>query len=64
MAILENDAFRFTATELHAAYAFWQDFFRYEFTYEIENSIEFNVRKSLKAFIDNAIVVEIYDWID
>jgi glycerol-3-phosphate O-acyltransferase len=57
MAILEKDAFRFSASELHTGYAFWQDFFKYEFAYDTENTPEFNVRKSIKAFIDNAIVV-------
>ncbi|CAB1080802.1 Glycerol-3-phosphate acyltransferase (EC [Olavius algarvensis Delta 1 endosymbiont] len=57
MAILEMDAFRFSASDLHAGYEFWQDFFKYEFAYDVENRPEFNVRKSIKIFIDNAVVV-------
>jgi glycerol-3-phosphate O-acyltransferase len=57
MAILEKDAFRFSASELHTGYEFWQDFFKYEFAYDVENRPEFNVRKSIKTFIDNAVVV-------
>ncbi|CAB1060244.1 Glycerol-3-phosphate acyltransferase (EC [Olavius sp. associated proteobacterium Delta 1] len=57
MAILEKDAFRFSASELHTGFEFWQDFFKYEFAYDVENRPEYNVRKSIKAFIDNAVVV-------
>jgi len=57
MAILEKDAFRFSASELHSGFEFWQDFFKYEFAYDVEYRPEYNVRKSLKAFIDNSVVV-------
>jgi len=57
MAILEKDVFRFSASELHSGFEFWQDFFKYEFAYDVENRPEYNVRKSIKAFIDNAVVV-------
>jgi len=57
MAILELDAFRFSAADLHGGYEFWQDFFKYEFANDVENRPEFNVRKSIKAFIDNAVVI-------
>jgi glycerol-3-phosphate O-acyltransferase len=56
MAILEQNAFRFSASDLHAGYAFWQDFFAYEFAYDVDSSPEYNVRKSIKAFIDSGIV--------
>ena len=57
MAILQLDKFRFSSAELHPGYAFWQDFFKYEFAYNAANTPEFSVRKSIKVFIDNAIVV-------
>jgi glycerol-3-phosphate O-acyltransferase len=57
MAILEKDTFRFSASELHAGFEFWQEFFKYEFALDVENRLEFSVRKSIKAFIDNGIVV-------
>ena len=57
MAILDKDTFRFSATDLHTGFEFWQDFFKYEFAYDVENRPEFSVRKSIKAFIDNAVVV-------
>jgi glycerol-3-phosphate O-acyltransferase len=57
MAILEKDSFRFSAAEILANYEFWQDFFKLEFAFDVENRPEFNIRKSIKAFIDNAVVV-------
>ena len=56
-AILENDTFRFSTPDLHARYAFWQDFFKYEFAYDVDQIPEFYVRKCIKAFIDDAIVI-------
>ena len=57
MAILQKDTFRFSAPELHDGYAFWQSFFKYEFAYDVDTSPGFNVRKTIKAFIDDAIVI-------
>jgi glycerol-3-phosphate O-acyltransferase len=57
MAILQKDTFRFSAPELHAGYAFWQDFFKYEFAYDVDSSPGFNIRKTIKAFIDDAVVI-------
>ena len=56
-AILEMDAFQFSAPELHNRYRFLQDFFKYEFAYDNSKSAEHLVRKSLKAFIDDAILM-------
>jgi glycerol-3-phosphate O-acyltransferase len=57
MAIMEKDTFRFTAANLHNGYAFWQEFFKYEFAYDVDHRPEFFVRKSIKAFIDDGIVL-------
>ena len=57
MAVLGQNTFRFSSSDLHSAYAFWQDFFGYEFAHDIDSGPEFNVRKSIKAFIDNGLVV-------
>ncbi len=57
MAILEKNAFRFNSAEIRVGYAFWQSFFKYEFVYDSENTPEFNVRKNIKIFIDNGLVV-------
>ena len=57
LAILEKDAFQFSASDLHSHYKFLQNFFKFEFAYDIDKSSEFYVRKSIKAFIDEAILM-------
>ncbi len=57
LAILERDAFQFSASDLHASYTLLQDLFKYEFTFNRERPSEFFVRKTLKAFIDDAILM-------
>jgi glycerol-3-phosphate O-acyltransferase len=57
MTILERDSFRFSASDLHAGYGFWQSFFKYEFAYDVDIPSEFHVRKSIKAFIDEGMVI-------
>jgi glycerol-3-phosphate O-acyltransferase len=56
-AILKNDAFQFSATDLHATYKFLTEFFENEFIFDYEQSIEYVVRKNIKAFIDDAIIM-------
>jgi len=56
MAILKRDAFQFSSVDLHADYAFLQDLFKYEFAYDVDNTSEYNVRKCIKAFIDDAVL--------
>ncbi len=57
LAILEKDAFQFSASDLHANYRFLQNLFKFEFAYDVDKSPEFYVRKSIKAFIDDAILM-------
>ncbi|MFC1828522.1 1-acyl-sn-glycerol-3-phosphate acyltransferase [Thermodesulfobacteriota bacterium] len=57
LAILEKDAFQFSTSDLHATYTFLQDFFKYEFAYDIQKTPEYHVRKNIKAFIDDAIIM-------
>jgi glycerol-3-phosphate O-acyltransferase len=56
-AILEKDAFQFSATDLHDRYRFLQNFFKYEFAYDIKKPAEYIVRKNLKCLIDDAILM-------
>ena len=56
MTILQKDTFRFSASDLHDGYAFWQRFFKYEFAYDVDSSPGFNVRKTIKTFIDDGTV--------
>jgi glycerol-3-phosphate O-acyltransferase len=57
LSILSYDAFQFSASALHSDYEFLQDFFKYEFAYDVERTPSFMVRKTLKAFIDDAILM-------
>lgn len=57
IAILSYDAFQFSASVLHADYNFLQDFFKYEFAYDADKTPEYMVRKTLKAFMDDAILM-------
>ncbi|MBN1840923.1 MAG: 1-acyl-sn-glycerol-3-phosphate acyltransferase [Deltaproteobacteria bacterium] len=57
LAILSYDAFQFSASALHSDYNFLQEFFKYEFAYDVEKTPEYMVRKTLKAFIDDAILM-------
>ncbi len=57
LAILKYDAFQFISTDLHLNYRYLQDLFKYEFAYDIEKPAEFYVRKSIKAFIDDAVLI-------
>ncbi len=55
--ILKMDAFQFSASDLHSGYAFIQEFFKNEFAYDINLTPEYFVRKSIKTFIDDAMLV-------
>ncbi len=57
LEILNIESFQFQASELHSGYAFQQNFFKYEFAYNIDNTPEYFVRKNIKTFIDDAILV-------
>ena len=57
LAILSYDAFQFSASALQSDYNFLQNFFKYEFDYDVEKTSEYMVRKALKAFIDDAILM-------
>ena len=55
--ILTLDAFQFSATDLHGGYKFLQDFFKLEFIGDVDKPPEFFIRKTIKAFIDDAILM-------
>ena len=57
LAILKKDAFQFSATDLHNEYAFFQDFFKYEFAFDVERPAVQYVRKTVKSFIDDAMLM-------
>jgi glycerol-3-phosphate O-acyltransferase len=57
LSVLKNDSFQFSASEIYGNYFFIQELFQKEFLHDINRSSEFLVRKSLKAFIDEAAIV-------
>jgi glycerol-3-phosphate O-acyltransferase len=57
LAILEKDAFQFSAADLHDRYRFLRHLFKYEFAYDVQRPGEYFVRKTVKSFIDDAILM-------
>lgn len=57
MSILALDAFQFQASALHAHYAFLKEFFSLEFVFDPDDTVEIAVRKNIKAFIDDAVLM-------
>lgn len=57
LAILKKDAFQFNAAELHNEYHFFQDFFKYEFAFDLDRPPVHYVRKTIKSFIDDAMLM-------
>ena len=57
LLIREKDAFQFSTANLHAHYTFLQDLFINEFTPDPERPPAFLVRKTIKTFIDDAIII-------
>jgi glycerol-3-phosphate O-acyltransferase len=57
ISILEKDAFQFSASDLHSGYAFLQELFKNEFASDLDRTPEYQVRKNIKAFIDDAILM-------
>ena len=57
LAILKADAFQFSSIDIHVSYKFLQEFFENEFIFDPDQPVEYLVRKNLKAFIDDAIIM-------
>ncbi len=57
LLIRAKDAFQFSAANLHENYTFLQDLFINEFTPDPDRPPAFLVRKTVKAFIDDAIII-------
>ena len=57
LAILEKDAFQFSASDLQEVYMFLQDFFKYEFAFDVDKANDYYLRKTIKSFIDDAIII-------
>ncbi len=57
LSILIKDAFQFSSADLHDRYDSLRNFFKYEFAFDSDRSAASHVRKTLKAFIDDAILM-------
>lgn len=57
LAILDAEAFQLSTVTLHQTYLFLQDLFSYEFAPDTAHNPEYIVRKNIKAFIDEAILI-------
>jgi glycerol-3-phosphate O-acyltransferase len=57
LAILGKDAFQFSASDLHSGYKFLQDFFQNEFALDVDKTPEHYIRKTIKIFINEAIII-------
>ncbi|MBU4209307.1 MAG: 1-acyl-sn-glycerol-3-phosphate acyltransferase [Proteobacteria bacterium] len=57
LAILGKDAFQFSTSDIVSGYAFLQEFFKNEFSYEVDKTPDYFVRKNIKIFIDDAILM-------
>lgn len=64
LSILENDAFQFTSLDLHKTYSVLKEMFRFEFPDTSLHDSARKVRRNLKAFIDDAIIVPHHDLPD
>ena len=57
LAIIEKDAFQFSSADLLPGYNFLKKLFQNEFTYHPDQSPETVIRKAIKAFIDDAVLM-------
>ena len=57
LEILHLDAFQFAAADIHNGYRFLQHLFKNEFAYDVDLNPEYVVRKTLKIFIDDAVLI-------
>ncbi len=57
LAILEKDAFQFSSPDVQSEYSFLRHFFKNEFAYDVDKTPYYHVRKTLKAFIDDATLI-------
>ncbi len=57
LSILEKDTFQFASSDLRTGYSFLQEFFKNEFTLDIDKPPEYFIRKNIKIFIDDEILI-------
>jgi glycerol-3-phosphate O-acyltransferase len=57
LAILQKDAFQFSATDLHTDVEFFKELFQFEFVYDSDVPPEQLARESINRFFDDAVLV-------
>ncbi len=57
LLVLAADVFQFSSNHLHQGYAFLQDVFANEFIFDPDQSATYQIRKTIKIFIDDSILV-------
>jgi glycerol-3-phosphate O-acyltransferase len=57
LSILSRDAFQFISTALQPDFRVLQEFFKNEFAADVDRPPEYFIRKSIKAFIEDAILM-------
>ena len=57
LAILQKDAFQFSATDLHTDIEFLQELFQFEFIYDSDAPPAQQLRDSLNRFFDDAVLI-------
>lgn len=57
LSILEKDAFQFSISDLQASYTFLQEFFVNEFAYDMDKTPEHVLRKNIRMFVNEAILM-------
>ena len=55
--VLAQNAFQFASADLMEEFAFLQEFFKYEFAFDVNQPSENQLRKAVKSFIDDAILI-------
>lgn len=57
LAILQKDAFQFSASDLHTDYEFLQSLFQFEFVFDSDTPAVQLMSRALKTFVDDAVLI-------
>jgi len=57
LVILQEDAFQFSASDLHTRYEFLQNLFRHEFVFDADAPAEAHLRAALNRLIEDAVLI-------
>jgi glycerol-3-phosphate O-acyltransferase len=57
LVILQEDAFQFSAADLHIRYESLQELFEYEFVFDSDAPAEHHLRAALDGFIEDAVLI-------